>query len=490
MARQKNIGVNATLNVIKSLLSVLFPLITYPYALRMLGAEGIGTVSYGSSIISYFALLAMLGVSTYAVREGAQRKQDREAFNRFANEIFTINVVTTLIAYALLAVAMLTVAKLRDYRKLLMLQSCAILLTTLGVDWINTVYEDFLLITVRSILSHVVTMALLFLFVHGPEDFYVYAALTVVNNGLVCVSNWFYVRKYAKVRLTARPNLKKHLKPLLILFANAVTVTVYVNFDTTMLGWMKGTYATGLYAPPVKIYTIVKSLLAAVYTVAIPRLAFYRGNDRLTDYKQLYSDLWGYLTLLLIPCGVGLTCVAREAILFLGGEAFLSATLTLQILAVSLIFAIYGGLVTACLNITLHRERENLIATVLSALINCGLNLIFIPLLSHYGAAITTLISEAFVFLFCLIRVPNKGEYIARDKVLRSVVHAVVGSALIAGVTVLTKTLIAAPVARVAVIVPVSIALYAGFLLAVKDEYAVDNIGKLRKKLAARLGGA
>ena len=489
MARQKNIGVNATLNVIKSLLSVLFPVITYPYALRVLGAEGIGTVNYGSSIISYFALLAALGVSTYAVREGAQRKQDREAFNRFADEIFTINVVTTLIAYALLAAAMLTVAKLRDYRRLLILQSSTILLTTLGVDWINTVYEDFLLITVRSIVSHVITMALLFLFVHSPRDYYVYAALTVVNNGLVCVSNWFYVRRYAKVRLTRRPNFRRHIRPLLILFANAVTVTVYVNFDITMLGWMKGTYYTGLYTPPVKIYTIVKSLLAAVYTVAIPRLAFYRGNDRFADYRKLYSDLWGYLTLLLIPCGAGLICVAREAILFMGGEAFLESTLTLQILAVSLVFAIYGGLVTACLNITLHRERENLIATVLSALINCGLNLVFIPLLSHYGAAITTLISEAFVFLFCLIRVPNKGEYIERDRVARSIAHALTGSALIVGIALLTKAFIGSPVARVAVIVPASVLAYAGFLLLVRDEYAVENIGKLRSKLAARLRG-
>ena len=69
--KKKNMGINAILNVIRQGLSVLFPLITFPYALRVLGAEGIGKVTYVGSIISYFSLIAMLGISTYAVREGA-----------------------------------------------------------------------------------------------------------------------------------------------------------------------------------------------------------------------------------------------------------------------------------------------------------------------------------------------------------------------------------------------------------------------------------
>ena len=74
--KEKNIGINAILNVIKSCLSVIFPLITYPYALRILGADGIGKVTYGESIVSYFLLIAMLGITTYAVREGAKRKKE------------------------------------------------------------------------------------------------------------------------------------------------------------------------------------------------------------------------------------------------------------------------------------------------------------------------------------------------------------------------------------------------------------------------------
>ena len=70
--KNKNLGINSLLNVIKAPLSIIFPLITYPYAIRVLGTEGVGKVSYANSIVSYFALVAMLGMVTYGIRE-AQR---------------------------------------------------------------------------------------------------------------------------------------------------------------------------------------------------------------------------------------------------------------------------------------------------------------------------------------------------------------------------------------------------------------------------------
>ena len=67
--RQKSMTVNLIPNGIKTLMSVLFPLITFPYASRILGASGIGKVDYARSIIAYFALMASLGIGTYAVQD-------------------------------------------------------------------------------------------------------------------------------------------------------------------------------------------------------------------------------------------------------------------------------------------------------------------------------------------------------------------------------------------------------------------------------------
>ena len=161
----KSLGVNAFLNAFKSSLSVLFPLITYPYAFRILNVEGMGKVNYATSIVSYFSLIATLGVSSYAVREGAKLRNKKEDLEKFSNQIFSLNLFTTFIAYAALAVSLVFVQQFSGYRLLIVLSSLTILFTTLGVEWLNTIYEDYLYITIRSIITHVISLILLFLLV-------------------------------------------------------------------------------------------------------------------------------------------------------------------------------------------------------------------------------------------------------------------------------------------------------------------------------------
>lgn len=481
--KRRNIGINAILNVIKQGLSVIFPLITYPYALRVLGAESIGKVSYAQSIISYFSLIAMLGISSYAVREGAKRRTNKEEFNRFANEVFTLNIVFTAVAYVLLIICLIFVEQTKGYTLLLLLLSSSLALTTFGVDWMNTVFEDFLYITVRSIITHLASLVILFAFVHTPNDYYAYAMMSITSNGIICISNWFYCRKYAKIRLTMHPNAKTHMKPLLILFANTVAISIYTNFDTTMLGWLKGDYYVGLYTISVKIYTIIKNLLVAVYAVSIPRLAYYVGSKKQEEFKKLYTDMWGYLSVLLIPAGVGLICVSSEVIYFMGGVEFSNATLSLQLLSVALIFAIFGGLITACLNITIGREKDNLIATIISAGLNFGLNLIFIPLFSHTGAAFTTLLSEAFVFLFCFMRLPGKGKYIDFKHIGHNFISVGVGSGAIVGCAILMKLFISNIFVRLFSTVFISVVVYILALYIFKNEYLMATKTKMLAKI-------
>lgn len=481
--KNKNIGINAILNTLQSCMSILFPLITYPYALRVLGVESLGKVSYGASIVSYFSLIAMLGVKNYGIREGAKFKDNRGRFNIFANELFTVNLISTGISYVLLLLCLIVFKNLHEYALLILVQSISLILTTISVDWINTVYEDFLMITIRSIVSRVLSLVLLFTLVHSPGDYYFYALLSVCSNGLTCVTNVFYVRRYAKVRVTRHPNFHTHIKPLLVLFANNLAISIYVNFDTTMLGWIEGDYSVGLYSVAVKIYTIAKNILIAIYTVTIPRLAYYFGQGLMQEYKKLYTDLWSYLCLILIPAGVGLSCISEEVIVLMGGAEYSESTLALQILSIALIIAILGGLVTSCLNITIGREKDNLIATVIAALINCGLNFIVIPKFSFYGAAFTTLVAELFTFVFCFIRVPNKSLYMDFEIIKKSLLHAIVGCLPIILTSFFVNQYIMGQLLRLIIIVPVSVILYALTLALMHDRLITLVLGKIKNFL-------
>lgn len=482
-----NIKINAILNVIKYALSVIFPLITYPYALRVLGPEGVGKVSYSNSILSYFSLIAMLGVTTYGIREGAKRRNDKKTFGQFADELFSINLVSTLLAYILLVIVVFAIKPLHSYTLLIFIQSISIILTVFGIEWVNTVFEDFLFITIRSIVAQIVSLILLFLTVRTLNDYYNYAMLTIFSNGIICISNWVYCKRYVKIKFTFKMNLFTHFKPLMILFINTLMMTIYVNIDITMLGWIKGDYDVGIYTVAVRVYTILKNIMVAIYAVSIPRLSQYITDNNKDSYRSLYTKMWCCISLVLIPVGAGLISLAEEIMVFMGGMQLQGTGLALQILALSLIFAIFGGLTTSVLNITLGKEKENMIATFFSAILNFALNLYFIPKFTLYGAAFTTLLSELFVFAFCFIRVNDKSIFLNGREIISSIIHAVEGSIIICVAAYVIKQFVPLGLLRIMLIFIFSFILYAISLYVFRDKFFLSIISELRSKMKVRL---
>ena len=145
--KQKSLKLNMVLNATRGILSVLFPLITFPYISRVLGVENIGRYNYANSIISYFILLAGLGIEKYAIRDGAAYRENKEMMSRFSNEMFTINVLSTLVSYILLTAVLFAFPGIKRYWILLIILSFQIILKTIGVDWLYSIYEDYLYIT-------------------------------------------------------------------------------------------------------------------------------------------------------------------------------------------------------------------------------------------------------------------------------------------------------------------------------------------------------
>ena len=87
MAQQKSIKKNFVMNVVLTMSSFIFPLITFPYVSTILTPARYGTVTFATSIISYFNLFAQLGIPTYGIRAVAQVRDDKEELTRLQTEI-------------------------------------------------------------------------------------------------------------------------------------------------------------------------------------------------------------------------------------------------------------------------------------------------------------------------------------------------------------------------------------------------------------------
>ena len=400
MSMNKSVGINAALNAFRILLSVVFPLITYPYAARILGVENLGLVNFTSSIVSYYVLLAGLGISTYAIREGSMIRDKKSAFCNFANQMFSINFWSSLFSLVLVILTIFLIPRFFSLRILMLVQSIVVVGNLLSVDWIYSIEEDYLFITIRSIVVHVIALVLLFVFVRNENDYIWYAATTVVSNAGVSVFNFIHASKYVNLRLVKRIDWLKHCKPILVIFASNVTATIYVNSDKTLLGFLTDTYNVGLYSVSVNVYTVLKAVFSAIMLAILPRLSNYIATNKTQDYHLLANKLAKCLLVLVIPCVLGVILTSKSIVLIVGDVEFIDAYISLSILVVALFFSVLAIFLTTVVLLPHKLESINLKASIISALINLVLNILILKYLKENGAALTTLVAELFMFVF------------------------------------------------------------------------------------------
>lgn len=404
--KQKSISINLIANGIKTLMSVLFPLITFPYASRVLGAAGIGKVNYATSIISYFSMFAALGISTYAIREGARIRDDKEKFSKFAKEMLNINLFTTLIAYGVLLI-FLCLPILKNYKTLLIILSGTIVFTTIGMEWLFIIKEEYAYITKRAVLFQFLSLILLFLLVRSKEDYGWYAALTVISSGGSAIWNLVYSRKLVNWRQKIIPEYKKHLKPIFLIFGTSIASSIYMTMDTTMLGAMSGDKATGIYTAAVKINTVVSTLIGTISSTILPRVSYYIGNGLKKEYEKLMQSSMDLLMMVAMPVAIGMMCTSDILILLFSGAEFLPGSTAAKILSAKVVIAAINRVLAYQICIPYKRDKEVLLSTSGGALFNLIANAALIPIWGVNGASIATFFSEVVVFII-LFRYTHK----------------------------------------------------------------------------------
>lgn len=392
----KNVNRNTIFNTLKTIFSIIYPLITFPYVSRILQTENVGKIHFGSSIVSYVALVASLGVNTYAIRECSKLRNNRDDLGKTASEILSINIFSMLIAYFGLFIALVFAKPLKNYQLLICIQSTSVLFTTLGADWLNSAMEDFKFIAIRTILMQVLSLGMLFAFVHEPDDYLLYAIICVIASSGANIVNIFYRKKYCKTRFTLNMNVRKHLPSIFLLFSLILSQTIYVNSDMTILGIIKGDTEVGLYSTSVKIYTIVNTTIASIAMVVMPKLSRYFAQKDYTEINKLLKYALNYILVLGIPSVCGLEVIAPHLIRVIAGESYLGAALSLRILGIAMLFSFIAGWIGNMTRIPAGRERVSLRISIVSATINIVLNLILIPKFGLNAAAFTTAISECF----------------------------------------------------------------------------------------------
>ncbi len=481
--KDKSIKINMILNGIKGILGVIFPLITFPYISKILGTENIGKYNFANSIISYFVLLAALGINTYAIREGARLREDKEKLNKFIKEVFTINIISTIISYSLLFILILIVPKFKGYSTLIGILSLQIIFQTIGIEWIYSIYEDYKYITIRSIAFQIISLALLFICVHSETDLYIYAIITVISSVGSNILNFIHSKKYCKISIAKSINLKEHMKPILILFATTITITIYVNSDITILGFLTNDHNVGIYSVSTKIYAIIKNLLASVVIVSIPRFSALLSQNKEEEFKNTAEDIYKTLLTIVIPAIVGIILLRNEIILIISDVTYIEAISSLALLSIAIFFSLGAYFWGQAMLVPLKQEKKVLKITIVSAIVNIILNLLLIPIWKENAAAITTIIAEAIAFVYCKYETKKIIKLCNFNSIL---VKSILGCFPIIIISLVIRNYISKSILSTILIVLLSVISYVIIEIVLKNEVVVSITRKVKNRILNR----
>lgn len=477
---KKSLTINAVLNILKTVLSLIFPLVTLPYINRVLQVETIGVYNFSNSIVSYFLLLAGLGVSTYAIREGTHYRENKLEITRFVSEVFSINVYSTIITYILLFASLFFIPKLSDYSFAILILSVEIVFTTIGVNWVCNIYEDFLFIAIQSIGVQIVSFILVLIFVKTPEDIYKYIFIIAFSKSASNLINCIYIKKkYCHFSFVPKCNLKRHFKPIMVMFSTSVAITVYVSSDTTMIGFLLSDYDVGLYSTAAKIYQIVKNILAAVLIVFVPRFALLLKNSDKRTVSDLFSKVFNILIVMIIPATVGLFITSKDVIRLVAGDEYIDGTGSLRLLCIAISFSLISTLYSSCVLIPIKKENIVFKATAISAVVNILLNIFLIPLLGINGAAITTIIAEVIV---CIISFVASRNIVKLNNVVYNLFSVIIGCLGIILVCFFVYKYIEQYVIRLLLAVLLGCIVYGFILLITKNLVLIEILKRVRGK--------
>lgn len=464
---------NFLLNLSTTITGLLFPLITFPYASRILMADGIGQVQFFQSIIDYVSLCTALGIPLYAVREIARIRDNKELRSRTTIEILLLYAILTLVGYIVVFILAKTVAKIEIDASLFFLLSTTLFFNTIGVAWFYQAIEDFKYITLRSLFVRILSLVALFIFVKTKQDLFYYAGILVIGTVGNNIFNFFRLRKYIKLSKGEfkRLNLLRHLIPALKIFILNLVISIYVNLDSVMLGFLKNEESVGYYAAATRLTKAILGIVSSLGAVLLPRFSNMITNGQKEEFQLLANKAASFTIALSLPMSVGLIFMAAPIIHIFCGNGFEPSILTLKLVAPIVLFIGLSGIIGMQILYPQGREKYVIISTMVGACINLLINYLLIPQYGQYGAALGTVIAE---FMVTVIMILLGRKYLPINILSKQNLHYLIGSIVI---SILLAFLFVFPLHEVNYLligILLSVIVYYAYLLMIKDTLALQ----------------
>ena len=403
---------NFLYNILYQFFVFIIPLLTTPYISRVLGVDNVGIYSYTYSIVYYFMLLAMLGITNYGSREIAKCSNKIERSKMFLS-IYFLQIFMSIICIILYL--LLTFLLQTKYLNIMLINICFLFSVLFDINWFFYGLEKFKITISRNIIIKLLSLIFVFAFVKNANDLWKYSLIIGTSTLISQMFLWLFIRKeivFIKIKLE---DVFQHLKPCIILFIPVIAYSIYRVMDKTMLGSIAGTLNLGYYENAEKIINIPVAIINALGVVMLPSMAKTVNDDELKE-KILYS--FKLILLFIIPIFFGLIVVSDNFSILFFGQEFEQSGFIIQLLSITFVFSAIANVIRTNYLIPKKLDKIYVKSTILGAIVNLIINSILIPYYGYIGASIGTICAEFIVMLYQIVKTKNFIDYVKVLKIL------------------------------------------------------------------------
>lgn len=473
----KKVIKNYLYNLGYQILIILLPIITTPYISRALGAKAIGIYGYTNSITQYFILFGCIGLNLYGQREIAYYQNDINKRSKVFFELLLLRIITVSISIVLYY---FTFCQNKTYGFIFSIQLIDVIASMFDISWLYQGMEDFKKIVVRNTLVKICGLIIIFTFVKSPSDLPIYVLSYSITLLLGNLSMWMYLPKFVKKVSLNNLNIKRHIRPTIVLFLPQIATSIYTMLDKTMIGALTGNTAeVGYYEQSQKIIKMAMTLATSLGTVMMPRVANMYKEGKIKEVKESMYTSFQFISFLAFPICFGLIGIAKGFVPWFFGNGYDKVVFNMVIISPIIFIIGYSNVIGTQFLLPTGRQKQYTVSVCTGTIANLIFNLLLIPHLLSYGAAIATVIAEMSVTLVQVVATKNIFSY---KYIFKSIYKYILSSVMMCIGVLSLSTILSVSILSTFIEIIIGGIIYICVLIVLKDKTIGSFLYKLMKR--------
>jgi PST family polysaccharide transporter len=401
---------NAFYLYVFQVVSYVLPLITIPYLVRVLGTKTFGMVAFYSSLTLYFQIVVDYGFNLSATREVAIYKTEPEKISRLFFSILTIKTVLMLSCALLLMVIVVAVPRFYVEKELCFWLYCGVAGTILFPYWLFQGMEDMKFITIFNLINKSIVSVLYFVFIKSPYDYLWLAYLNTSGTILVGIFSIIFAIKKYKITIffPRQADYFYVLKSGFQIFISQLSICLFTNTNTFILGIFSNNQVVGAYAIAEKIVRAVIRLAGPVGSAIYPITSrmFEQSKEQAMRFLKKIIIVGSGAFFLLSLC---LFLFADILVLVVSGSKSAEIASLVRIMAILPMNVFLDNIFGTQIMLNNRLQKQFMFIIFIGGMLSVALLMILVPLFNARGSAFSFVFSEFAILLAMIITVRKKG---------------------------------------------------------------------------------